>query len=871
MRTIQNSSCKDGTLLTVGFSLRTWKASISSKSRRDGTLSIGFLSLCLCFLLGCSSKQTVTPPPVALTWEMGRNGIEPGQYDYTFYITNNGKTALEGNWVIYFDQVLYPVNQEDAPLTVERIQSTYCKMYPTGHYQAIAPGETFAFTGRSKGGLIKESAAPQGAYIVFLDENGKEQQPQNIPVEIVPFTHEYQWTRPAASELPYPDGNYMYEQNALFMQAVELSETDIFPSVKSVGKKEGSSSFSKNVQLKYEPEFENEAALLKEKLVSLFGCTISETGETVIELKKLALKTDLPDEAYEIDIQDNHFELRGGNAHAVFDACQTLLHLIGNLGNLPASIANIKISDYPDTNHRGIMLDVSRNFTKKENILKLIDLLSFYKLNVFHFHLTDDEAWRLEIPGLPELTETGARRGHTLDESTCLYPAFAWGWDASDNTTLANGYYSRNDFIEILQYANQRHIKVIPEVDIPGHSRAAIKSMNVRYNKYLATDKPKAEEYLLTDFADTSRYLSAQNFTDNVINVAMPSVYRFVEKVIDEIDKMYADAGLKMTVFHIGGDEVPRGAWEGSGISRDFMKAQGMTEIRELKDYFLEQVLPMLAKRNIQPAGWEEVAMLRDHTANPKFKDSQVLSYCWNTLPDWKGDEVPYLLANAGYPVILCNVTNFYMDMSYNKHPQEPGLQWGGFVNEYNSFDMLPYDIYKSVRRNLKGEWQDMNTVAKGKVALNTNARTQIKGVQGQLWAETIRNFEQIEYYLFPKMYGLVERAWNIQPAWSLTSDNQAYEEAKRIYNAKIALKELPRLSKSGVNFRIAQPGIKIIDGKLFANASIPGAGIRYTTDGSEPTEQSAVWTEPVPCDAKQIKAKAFYLGKASVTTIWNY
>jgi hexosaminidase len=499
-------------------------------------------------------------------------------------------------------------------------------------------------------------------------------------------------------------------------------------------------------------------------------------------------------------------------------------------------------------------------------VLKLIDRLSSYKINVLHLHLTDDEAWRIEIPGLEELTAVASRRGHTVDESTCLYPAYAWGWDASDAASPANGFYSRKDFIDLLKYARQRHIRVIPEVDVPGHSRAAIKAMHVRYKKYIDTDRAKAEEYLLTDFADTSKCASAQHYTDNVINVAMPSAFRFIEKVIDEIDKMYREAGMQLSVFHIGGDEVPRGAWEGSEICRRFMRERGMTEIRELKDHFLEQVIPMLTERNIQPAGWEEVAMKRHNTANERFKNSRLLSYCWNTIPEWKGDEVPYILANAGYPVILCNVANLYMDMAYCNHQQENGLSWGGYVNEYNSFDMLPYDIYKSVRKTLQGEGVDIRRASENKTPLNENARPQIKGMQGQVWAETIRSYEQVEYYLFPKMFGLVERAWNMQPGWSFGEEDEAYEVAKQKYNAQIAVFELPRLAKKGANFRVAPPGIVVRDGWLYANSTLPSAEIRYTTDGSEPTEKAARWTAPVACDARVIRAKAFYLGKSSVT-----
>jgi hexosaminidase len=819
-------------------------------------------------LLGCTTQQT-TSLPISLAWEMGQNGIEPGIYENTLYIKNTGKTTLDKNWILYYTQQspVVPQNSDTAPLIAERIMSTFFKLFPSGNYQPIAPGETLAFTFRCKGNIIKEAATPSLAYIVFLDENGKEGQPQNIAFEIAPFEHPYQWTRPGAKELPYPDGNYMYAQNEFFNTTVELDETAVFPSLKAVETFPGTSTFSKNIQIESEEGLENEAGLLKEKLSSLFGCVVSGQGETIIRLKKWPGNEGLKNEQYELNISNHVFEISGVDAHAVFDGTQTLLNIIGNAGTLPAQIADKKITDYPDTDHRGFMLDVARNFTAKDNLLKLIDILSLYKINVLHWHLTDDEAWRVEIPGLEELTTVGAHRGHTLDESACLYPSFSWGWDASDNQTLANGYYSRNEFIEILKYAAQRHVKVIPEVDMPGHSRAAIKAMNARYHKYIATDKAKAEEYLLADFADTSVYLSAQSFTDNVLNMAMPSAYRFIEKVIDEIDKMYIDAGLKLEVFHIGGDEVPKGAWEGSQISLDFMKAQKMTKIRELKDYFIAQILPILSKRNIQPAAWNDVVLLPDNSVNEQFTKSNILSYCWNTIPTWGGDEEPYKLANAGYPIILCNVTNLYFDMAYNRHQQEPGLYWGGFTDEFNSFDMLPYDIYKSVRRDFAGELIDIEAATKTKLPLNPTARPQIKGLQGILWAETVKSFEQVEYYLFPKIFGLAERAWNTQPEWAQTLDNQAYEDAKRYYNAKISEKELPRLSKLGVNFRVAQPGIVIREGRLYANSSIPDAEIRYTTDGSEPTEQSSAWKEPVACDAKLVKAKAFYLGKTSVTT----
>jgi hexosaminidase len=336
--------------------------------------------------------------------------------------------------------------------------------------------------------------------------------------------------------------------------------------------------------------------------------------------------------------------------------------------------------------------------------------------------------------------------------------------------------------------------------------------------------------------------------------------------VIDEIDRMYTDADLELTVFHIGGDEVPRGAWTGSAVSRAFMDSHGMKNVRELKNYFLEQLLPLLAERHIRPAGWEEVAM-HEGAPNPKFASSDILSYCWNTLPDWKGDQLPYKLANAGYPVVLCNVSNFYMDMAYSSHPLERGLHWGGFVDEYNSFDMLPYDIYRSVRHTLRGVPIDLAAAADGKVPLNRGAAEQIQGLQAQLWAETIRSFDQIERLCFPKIFGLVERAWNTQPAWADPYNEGAYLAAKREYTARIVRFELMRLARARVNFHIAQPGLLVRDGLLYANSALPEAEIRYTTDGSEPLANSLLWTEPVACTAPLVLAKVFYLGKESVAT----
>jgi len=821
------------------------------------------------FLTSCSSKTPVSP--VSVVWEMGQNNIDGlNAFESTFFITNNGTEPLGRNWVIYYNLMSsFPLNDdENAPIRMESLVASFHRMYPTEHFEPLAPGETLVFTTRHRGWLIREAQAPQGMYIVFLDDDGNEMQPQTIELTTLSFDREYQWTR-TGQWFPHSDGEFVFSENSRFnTQVNNLSVAHILPTPKSIEKTSGTSTFSRNVNLVFDDAFENEANLFRNRMTSLFGARFSTNGTTV-ELVRLSPDKDLPAEYYGLTVHDGRFILTAQTPHGMFNATQSLVKILGNaLGharNLPVEIPNMHISDYPDIGYRGFMLDVSRNFTRKENLLKLIDHLALYKISVLHLHLTDDEGWRIEIPGLPELTEVGSRRGHTLNEHYHSVPLYDWGWDANCPHSLANGYYTRDEFIYILKYAAARHIRVIPEVDIPGHARAAILAMNNRYRKYIDTNPEKAYEFLLIDFNDTSRFSSAQHYTDNVINVAMPSTYRFIEHVIEEIYQMYVDAGLRLEIFHVGGDEVPKGSWEGSEIALAFMAEKGMTEIRDLKDYYMERVLDMMDARGIQLAGWEEVVMMPDlRTVNERFVGRNVLTYAWNTIPDWGGDELPYRLANAGYPIILSNVGNFYMDLAYASHPEENGLSWGGYVNEFNSFDMLPFDIYRSLRRDTRGRPIDIHNI--NKLPLNYDARHMIKGLQAQLWTETIRSFEQIQYYIFPKMFGLIERSWNMEPAWSAPYCDDAYMEALRFYNAQLSKHELPRLKRMGVNFRVAPPGIIVRDGMLHANTQIPDAVIRFTTDGTIPNANSPIWTEPVAVDAELIMARTFYLGKESIT-----
>ena len=619
------------------------------------------------------------------------------------------------------------------------------------------------------------------------------------------------------------------------------------------------------VALAYPDAYAVEARLLKEKLSALYGLEVVDKAPVTIALETLADKAKaVNDEYYDMVIDSDRIKISAATPHGVFNGTQTLLAMLKGK-EAPYRLDAMSVEDYPDLLYRGQMIDIARNFTTVDNLKKLVDVFASYKMNVLHFHFSDDEAWRLEIPGLEELTAVGSRRGHTTDESRCLYPCYDGGYDP-DAATVGNGYYSREDFIGLLRYAAERHIRVIPEIESPGHARAAIVSMKARYNKYKDTDVEKAAEYLLSEPEDTSRYASVQYYTDNVINVAMPSTYRFMEKVIQELAAMYREAGVPLATVHLGGDEVARGVWLGSPKCQALMKEKGMTKPHDLAEHFITQMADIMQRNGLKFSGWQEVALGHTEEAHRQLRTQAAGVYCWNTVPGY--DEVVYQIANNGYPVILCNVGNFYMDMAYNGHPDERGLDWGGYVDESVSFSMLPFSIYRSLRTDGAGNPVDLDAAEKGKTVLTAEGRKNILGVQGQLFAETIRSFNGVEYLLFPKIMGLAERGWNAYPAWEElrgAQEQQAFNKALALYYEKISDMEMPYWARNGINFRLPHPGLLVKDGKLYANVAIRGAEIRYTTDGSEPDAQSALWEAPVPCHAPVVKAKTFCQGKESL------
>ena len=478
---------------------------------------------------------------------------------------------------------------------------------------------------------------------------------------------------------------------------------------------------------------------------------------------------------YRITLKDGDVRIEAADDDAAYYASVTLNRIRRNAQGAPIPAA--EITDWPDLPWRGLMLDVSRNFTKKDDLLRLIDMIADYKGNLLHLHFGDDEGWRIEIDALPELTSYGAfrclpvlREDGSIAEPDGLQPTYCVAARPGDDSP-GNGFYSHADFVEILRYATARHIHVIPEFDTPGHSRAAVKAMEVR------AARTGDRSCLLSEPEDVSEYESVQDYTDNVMNVALPSTYTFFETVFDGLIALYAEAGAPLDAVHVGGDEVPDGAWTGSPACRALMEANGKTDIGWLKDYFLNRVLDIAEARGIRLGGWQDVCQNLEPATLARLKKQLALTNLW-TVSHGR-DVLPYEFANEGIPVIISSAPNCYMDFAYNYGKTERGHSWGGFVDERRSFSVQPFDMYRSVRWDDYGNPVDLTHAGEGKPALAPAARQNIIGIEGHLWAETLRSFDHVTYYFFPKSLGLFERGWNATPAWAGTTapDDPAFLE----------------------------------------------------------------------------------------------
>lgn len=838
-------------------------------------------------IAGCSINHKQLDN-IAITWEVISNTHhEVSASKCVFTILNNSKAPLGCNWQLYFSQtprtIITDGNNFERKAWVEHLNGDWYRLIPDSCF-VLMPGEEISISYETSHWHIKETDAPAGLYFVSTSNNGDEVLVEMKDYTILPFERPEQVSRHRNDFEPLPTLANAYQANLEMHLLPKEALKPIIPSPTSIGANGKTATISSPISIIYDPPLLFEANYTKNQFEKLLGWTVSmEEGRSVRENSILLSTSNFDDknvEGYKLGIgETGQIIIEGASSAGTFYGIQSLISILPIESiiekNDEIKLAQLTITDSPRFGYRGLHVDVTRHFMPKETILKVIDILAYYKINRLHLHLTDDEGWRLEIASLPELTRIGGQRGHTTKEAAALHPSYGSGPIPNTKDKWGSGFYTRSDFAEILHYANLRHIQVIPEINMPGHCRAAIKSMEARYIHFMGKgDEDAANEFRLIDPNDQSVYISAQHYNDNIVNVARESVYHFFETVVDEIASIYKEVDAPLSLIHVGGDEVPRGAWTKSPMIDSVMKQRpNLRHYENMHAYFTERALEILERKGLKMAGWEEIALYTDNEpkVNPKFASGNVIPYTWNSL--WGKQDLAYKLANRGYPVVLCHVTNFYLDMAYSNHPKEPGLYWGGFVNTKKAWHYTPFDLFKSTVNNNMGRAVDIANEYKNMERLKPEARKNILGLQAQLWSETIQNPEMLEYYLLPKLIGFSESAWAQDRCWEATKDQsirkKQLDEDWNIFTNTLGQRELPRLSFlfGGYGYRVPPPGATLEKGILFANVEFPGLIIKYTTDGSEPTAESPVYFEPTKINSQPIKLKAFDLvGKGSRT-----
>jgi len=400
----------------------------------------------------------------------------------------------------------------------------------------------------------------------------------------------------------------------------------------------------------------------------------------------------LPVEGYSLNISSEEIRIQG-DASGIFYALQTIKQL------LPASHQNklllpmLKITDYPRFSWRGMHLDVSRHFFPKEFIKKYIDFLALYKMNTFHWHLTDDQGWRIEIKKYPKLTEIGGYRSGTLIGAYRNSPH-------KFDTIRYGGYYTQADIKEIVAYAADRHVTIVPEIEMPGHALAALTA----YPEFSCTGGPFEVQKLWGVFDD--------------VFCPKEETFKFLEDLLSEVMELFPGKYI-----HIGGDEVPKTRWKNCNHCQSLMKKETLKNEEELQSYFITRIEKFVNSKGRNIIGWDEI--LEGGLA----PNAAVMS--------WRGVDGGIAAAKQNHYVVMSPGAYCYFD-HYQGNPKSEPLAIGGYttVEKVYSYEPIPSE-------------------------LNEQQQKYILGAQANVWTEYIGSTSQVEYMIFPRMCALAEVLWS--------------------------------------------------------------------------------------------------------------
>ncbi|NTS43305.1 family 20 glycosylhydrolase [Flavisolibacter sp. BT320] len=538
------------------------------------------------------------------------------------------------------------------------------------------------------------------------------------------------------------------------------------------------------------------AAYLTAAVQAVSGIKLSQKAKAGKRISlRLAKTADIGTEGYLLQVAPTAITLTANTKAGIFYGMQTLLQTLPAIRtNAPLLVPAMTVKDYPRFTWRGMHLDVSRHFFSPELVKQYIDLMAAYKMNTFHWHLSDDQGWRIEIKNYPKLTSVGAWRVDQTEKVWADRPQAKEG-----EKPTYGGYYTQEQVKEIVRYAAARSITIVPELDVPGHSAAAIAA----YPALSCSQKPQLP-------------MTGGNYTGVSSNLCPgnDSVYTFLQTVYGELMALFPSQYI-----HVGGDEVDKTAWKGCVKCQARMKREGLKNEEELQSYFIRRMEKIINAKGRKMIGWDEIL---EGGLAPSA-----------TVMSWRGEAGGIEAAKMGHNVVMTPGNPVYFD-HYQGDPASEPIAFGGFntLRSVYNYEPIPKE-------------------------LTAKEAGYVLGAQANLWAEFITTPSHVLYMVLPRMLALSEVVWSPKESRNWEGFNERLQthftsfEQKGLPHSKGNFKvEIKPVSQSGQ--LLAQLSTEAYKGEVY-----------YTTDGSQPTMLSNRYTAPVPVTATMdLKAVTAVNGK---------
>jgi hexosaminidase len=437
--------------------------------------------------------------------------------------------------------------------------------------------------------------------------------------------------------------------------------------------------------------FENEVQLFSSYLKTFCNKTLT-VAKSMEDTSNLIIKEDksLQTNVYHIIVNGKGIQITASSQAAMFYGIQTLIQMIQSSHN--GELSYCEIEDSPDFSWRGMHLDVSRHFMSIDDVKKYIDYLAMYKMNVFHWHLTEDQGWRIEIKKYPKLISVGAFRKRSM---TGKYS------EGKYKEEIHGGFYTQDQIKDVVQYAQKRHITIVPEIEMPGHALAALASY------------PQ-----LACFPDSFAVAEKWGVFEDVFCAGNEDVFQFLENILTEVIALFPGQYL-----HIGGDECPKERWKKCSKCQTRILKEKLKDEHELQSYFIRRIEKFIEKKGKNLIGWDEI--LEGGLA----PNAAVMS--------WRGEAGGIAAAKAGHYVVMSPGSPCYFDHYQHQNKEKEPVAIGGYnpLSKVYNYQPIPN-------------------------VLNKDEEKFVLGAQGNVWTEYMPNFKQVEYMALPRMAALAERLW---------------------------------------------------------------------------------------------------------------